>query len=172
MTALSLHLSLRHLPHDLLCALRLRIDRGTWVLDDQVLACGYPRREAALSALASQRIEVIVNLHPRALPLTARSHHAFTEVHLPLRDFRAPSVDLLRCGVAAIEDALAVGRRVAVHCGGGRGRTGTLLACLLVARGVAPDAAIEHVRRRRPGAVETRRQAEAVRAFARAIVGP
>jgi hypothetical protein len=36
--------------------------------------------------------------------------------------------------------------RVEIACGGGRGRTGTALACLAVIDGVAPDKAVEFVR--------------------------
>jgi atypical dual specificity phosphatase len=57
--------------------------------------------------------------------------------------------------VAAIEAALAGGRRVAVHCGAGLGRTGTLVACYLTRRGVRPDDAIARLRALRPGSVET-----------------
>jgi len=40
----------------------------------------------------------------------------------------------------------AADERVEVACGGGRGRTGTTLACLAVLDGVAPAAAVEFVR--------------------------
>jgi uncharacterized protein len=43
----------RRVVHDLLCAVRLRTDAGSWVLPDQVLACAYPRTNAALGAMAS-----------------------------------------------------------------------------------------------------------------------
>jgi atypical dual specificity phosphatase len=167
--------SVRRAVHDLLCALRLRTDPGAWVLPGQVLACAYPRTEAALAALAAARVRVLVNLHarphaPGALP-GALARHGLAEVHLPTRDFAAPPLPALGRGVAAVEEALAAGHRVAVHCGGGRGRTGTLLACLLVARGEGPVAAIAQVRRVRPGAVETRAQEAAVRAFAHLVAG-
>lgn len=51
--------------------------------------------------------------------------------------------------------ALAAGKKVFIHCRGGLGRTGTLAARLLVARGLEPEKAIEEVRRARPGALET-----------------
>lgn len=62
--------------------------------------------------------------------------------------------------------AIAAGRVVAVHCGGGLGRTGTLLACYLARRGLNPADAIAQVRRVRPVSVETRVQVAAVEAYA------
>ena len=52
-----------------------------------------------------------------------------------------------------------------MHCGGGLGRTGTLLACYLVRQGLPAAEAIERVRAVRPGSVETRQQAQAVHAY-------
>jgi protein-tyrosine phosphatase len=56
--------------------------------------------------------------------------------------------------------------RVEVVCGGGRGRTGTALACLAVLDGVPPDDAVAYVRRHyHPRAVETPWQRRYVRRF-------
>ena len=58
------------------------------------------------------------------------------------------------------------GQRVEVACGGGRGRTGTALACIAVLGGVEPDAAVAWVRERYDRrAVETPWQRRYVRAF-------
>ena len=52
--------------------------------------------------------------------------------------------------------ALAAGERVEVACAGGRGRTGTALACLAVLDGVPAAEAVAFVRERYdPHAVET-----------------
>ena len=163
-------LPLRRFAHDLLCALGLRDDKGSWILPDQLLACAYPRSESALAALAVAQIRLLVNLHVRAHAREALARHGLTELHLPTRDFAAPSLDALRHGVASVQDALERGERVAVHCGGGRGRTGTLIACVLVARGEEPAGAIAHARSLRRGAVETREQEEAVAAFSRSLM--
>lgn len=60
----------------------------------------------------------------------------------------------------------AATERVEVACGGGRGRTGTALACLAVLDGVPPAEAVAFVRAGyHRGAVETPWQRRYVRAF-------
>ncbi len=156
-------------PLRILRGLGLVIDRGTWIEEGRLLGCAYPRREAAVAGLARQGVSVLINLHERAHDPARLARHGMEEVHLPVADFTPPSPPQVDCGVAAIAEALAAGQRVAVHCAGGRGRTGTLLACYLVHRGLDPDAAIARVREARPGSVETRAQAAAVEAYAQRL---
>jgi hypothetical protein len=60
----------------------------------------------------------------------------------------------------------AAAERVEVACAGGRGRTGTALACLAVLDGVPPGEAVAYVRRHYdPRAVETPWQRRYVRTF-------
>ncbi|WP_030675617.1 phosphatase domain-containing protein [Streptomyces cellulosae] len=60
----------------------------------------------------------------------------------------------------------AASERVEVACGGGRGRTGTALACLAVLDGVPPEEAVGYVRARYDRhAVETPWQARYARKF-------
>lgn len=152
-----------------LSAVGLRTDRGAWVREGEVLACGFPRTEAAVALLARQGITLLVNLHERRRhPPERLAHYGMTEIHLPVPDFAAPTPETLDAGVAAIQTAVAAGKRVAVHCGGGLGRTGTLAACYLLALdpNLGPEQAIAAVRAVRPGAVETAEQAAAVAAYA------
>jgi atypical dual specificity phosphatase len=155
----------------ILAAVGLVTDRGDWIEPDRVLGCAYPRRASALGGLRAQGISVLVNLHERAHVPERLARHGLTEVHVPVRDFTAPTPEQLARGVAAIERALADGQRVAVHCGGGIGRTGTLAACYLVRRGLSATEAIAQVRALRPGSVETRTQVAAIEAFAASEAG-
>ncbi|MER6627698.1 protein phosphatase [Streptomyces sp. NPDC000987] len=62
-------------------------------------------------------------------------------------DFRLPA-DRADARAALTEAwARAAGQRVEIACGGGRGRTGTALACLAVLDGVPPAEAVDFVRR-------------------------
>ena len=108
---------------------------------------------------------LLINLHvqPHAPERIAR--YGMTELHLPVADFTPPTTEQLERGVNAIQSAIDSGTRVAVHCGAGLGRTGTLLACYLVRGGLSPEDAIARVRAVRPGSVETAAQEAAVRAF-------
>ena len=54
-----------------------------------------------------------------------------------------------------------------VHCDAGIGRTGTMLACYLVSKGYNAEKAIEEVRIKRPGSIETVKQEEVIVKFAR-----
>jgi atypical dual specificity phosphatase len=147
--------------------LGLLVDRGVWIEEGTLLACAYPRRRPALEVLSGRGVQVVVNLHERAHGRARLAPYNIAEIHLPVRDFTAPTPEQLALGVAEIERSLREGKTVAVHCGGGLGRTGTLLACYLVSRGLTTVDAIARVRRLRPGSIETRQQVDAVRAYGR-----
>ncbi|MCI3269787.1 protein-tyrosine phosphatase family protein [Streptomyces cylindrosporus] len=88
----------------------------------------------------------------------------FTWIRWP--DFRLPADRPAARAALAGAWERAADERVEVACGGGRGRTGTALACLAVLDGVPADEAVEFVRRHyHPRAVETPWQRRYVRRF-------
>lgn len=96
---------------------------------------------------------------PPALPWEAR--------WLRWPDFRLPADRAEARTVLGDAWARAESARVEIACGGGRGRTGTALACLAVLDGVPPEQAVEFVRRHYdPRAVETPWQRRYVLRFA------
>ena len=143
-------------------------DRGGWVAPG-VLGCAYPRTERALAAISGSGVHLLINLHERPHDPARLERHGLKEAHLPIKDFAAPSPEQIERALGAIFEALAAGEAAAVHCGGGLGRTGTVLACYLLASsdGVGAEEAVRRVRALRPGSVETPAQLAAVREWAR-----
>ena len=78
--------------------------------------------------------------------------------HLPIRDFGAPSPEVVakwRLASDAAHAVLDTGGKVLIHCRGGCGRSGMAALRLLVERGEDASEALTRLRAVRPCAVET-----------------
>lgn len=121
---------------------------------------------AELRSLRSQGVDTIISLSLDAPDEVLLRTLRFKHHHFPLPDMSAPDMGFIERFVAILDHELDQGRSVAVHCGAGLGRTGTLIACYFVNEGLSAREAIERVRRSRPGAVESAAQEAAVQRYA------
>lgn len=80
-------------------------------------------------------------------------------------DFTAPSLAQMAEFVALVEDSVASGDSVGVHCTAGLGRSGTMSAAYLVSTGASAGNAISTIRKLWPGSIETESQEDAIRRF-------
>lgn len=135
-----------------------------WVVPRQVaaLACPAPDQLPLLAQLGF-RVLVSLNEAPPETPTVRR--HGLQHVKIPFANYTAPTQEQVSEFVTALTERLQRGETVAVHCQAGVGRTGTMLACYFVSLGMSPTEAIEYVRQRRPGAVETDEQERAIRDY-------
>jgi protein tyrosine phosphatase (PTP) superfamily phosphohydrolase (DUF442 family) len=170
--------------------------RAYWVQPGRLMAGAIPGSsvlpgaEAKISALASTGIRHIVNLmEPDERDRNGDLFWEYSELcatlgitvaRYPIRDVTAPSVDVVRAVLTDIDESIAAGRPVYVHCWGGRGRTGVIVGCWLIEHGLAsPGDAIDRIAALRSGAADGRmispqtpEQEARVRGWTRAVTPP
>jgi len=81
--------------------------------------------------------------------------------HLPITDLLAPNFDFnykWETTKVLLKNELIDGHNIIFHCRGGIGRAGTIAAILLIDFGIDKKEAIELVRSKRKGAIETKKQ--------------
>lgn len=139
----------------------------SWIDRPHLAALARPGSVEDLNWLRQQGIQVLVSLTEDRPRRDWADEAGILVFHEPLEDMEPPTQQQLDRSVSAICKALDNNMPVAVHCGAGLGRTGVVLACYLVARGMNAANAIAKIRRLRPSSIETEEQAESVEWFAR-----
>jgi atypical dual specificity phosphatase len=144
-----------------------------WLLDGRLGAMGRPGLnrdlETDLEAIATAGIDLLVTLTGEPVPADRLRAVGMQGRHFPIRDMGVPSVASAATLCREIERTLGDGRRVAIHCHAGLGRTGTMVAALLIWMGRDAEAAAAHVRSVVRGAIQSEAQMEFLRNFAAAV---
>jgi protein-tyrosine phosphatase len=122
-----------------------------------------------LQTLYSAGVRAVVSL--LNIPTDSLVYHAagFAFLCLPVPDGGAPTMEQADEFVRFVAEQRAANRPVAVHCEGGLGRTGTLLAAYLIAQGEGAVEAIGHVRAVESVAIETARQIQFLEEYERRV---
>jgi atypical dual specificity phosphatase len=134
---------------------QLILPNFSWFVENKVAGTSYPWSEDALIILKALGVEALLSLTEQPLPSDLLTRIKLEAEHLPLADYTAPTIMQVEQSIATINSFLERGLPVAVHCGAGLGRTGTILACYLVWQGTSAEMAITSVRAQRPGSIET-----------------
>ena len=121
-----------------------------WVVPGRLLGGEYPLRH--IDALHAAGITDFIDLtaDDEGLPdYQLRLRPGQRRRHFGVADYAVPSEPLMRTILDTVRALLADPvRRVYLHCQGGVGRTGTVVGCLLVESGFAPDEALDLLARK------------------------
>ena len=81
-------------------------------------------------------------------------------------DMTTPTMSLLLDIVQVALLEIQRGSKIAVHCHAGYGRTGTVIACVIIAKdGLDSQSAVNLVREKRPGSIQTQKQEAIIKDF-------
>lgn len=75
---------------------------------------------------------------------------------MPIRDFSVPTREEMQAILNWMDEELARGRSLYVHCYGGRGRTGMVIGCYLVRHGLSGQQALDRIAELRRGIPSSR----------------
>lgn len=140
------------------------LNNFSYVVPGKLAGCAYPgiggRLEDAVRELDKQGVGAVVSLVEFSPAAEVFEQQGLAFLHQPIMDFSPPTLEQMRRIETFALGQIKEGRSVMAHCSAGQGRTGTVLACLLLSLGHCDDgaSAINAVRRVRPGSIETPEQ--------------
>ena len=147
----------------------------SWMIPNVLAGSRAPWREAEVRFLQEQGIETLVRLQePERLLLASEAlqEWGLEDFKYPIADGGAPSARGTHLVIDFIRQRIADKKPLSVTCGAGIGRTGTILACYLVAEGMSAEKAILALRGIRSPSIESAAQLSAVYDYERFLTSP
>lgn len=151
----------------------------SWVLDGQLAGMALPTSDAQIQTLrATHNIGLVCSLieEPSCPPLSLFEPEELApkSLHVEWRDMSIPTRQQMDLLLSTSHDYITKGEGVVYHCFGGKGRTGTALACYLLryhADDWTAETVIPHIRELRPNSIETSSQELFIRNYERFLKG-
>jgi atypical dual specificity phosphatase len=140
----------------------------SWVVDNKLAGSRGPRSKSDLIALKQQGVGALVRLvEPYETWVTTKEvdEAGLEDYNEPVPDFHAPSRTQIDKVITYIDSHIENGIPVGVSCNAGIGRSGVILACYLVKKGLSPKDALELVRKKRGRGPEVPEQIMAIQDY-------
>ncbi|MDM8525511.1 protein-tyrosine phosphatase family protein [Desulfococcaceae bacterium HSG8] len=144
------------------------IDYSYWIEPGRVLAGEYPQAfdeeelRAGMRSMLKAGVTFFLNLteenerrlepyhdllKEEAVALEISAEHC----RMPIRDFQTTSAEHMKKIIQIIDNALAAGHKVYIHCFAGIGRTGMTAGCYLASHGRSGEEALDKLARMKQG---------------------
>ena len=141
----------------------------SWLIENELAGHRGIQSDEHLQFLKDKGVKALIRMTQRARVTPAEIEKAgMLDYHLSIPDMSAPALQDIDLIIDFIGQCLSQDKPVGVSCDGGYGRTGCLLSCFFITRGMEPLVAINFVKDKRPGSVLTDEQDQAVYKFAEA----
>jgi len=135
----------------------------SWIIPGKLAGCPEPGITAPLDydlgLLRKTGVTCLITLTEYDLNQTALQRHGLSNLHLPIFDREAPTINQAYMLLIRMQKLVEQGQVLAVHCKAGLGRTGTIVAAWLIREGGLSSAtAIARVRMINRGFVQSAAQ--------------
>lgn len=128
------------------------ISKLWWILPGQLAGMPKPQVED-LAAVRDVGIRAIISLLEDQDGLAGYEANGFESLWLAVEDDEAPTREQVGEVVEFVDLHIGRNNPVAIHCKGGRGRTGTMLAAYLIAKGASYAEAMTQIEAVQPNAI-------------------
>jgi len=145
-----------------------RPDNFSWLIEGKLAGSAIPTSIDEIKWMEDEGVKSIVTI--REEPLNENWVDNMKYLHVLSDDMGVPSFDDLKSSVDYIHERIQNDEPVMVHCLAGLGRTGTILACYLIKyEKMSAENAIQHVREKRHGSIQSFVQEEIIFQYAKSL---
>ena len=143
-------------------------DNFSWLIEGKLAGSAIPTSKDEIKWMQEEGVKSIVTI--REEPLNQDWTAGMNYLHVLSDDMGVPSFDDLKSSVDYIDKKIQNKEPVMVHCLAGLGRTGTILACYLIKyEKMSAIDAIQHVREKRHGSIQSFVQEEMIFQYAKTL---
>ena len=134
-------------------------DNFSWIIEEKLAGSAIPTSKEEIDWLKQEGVKSIVTI--REEPLEDEWIKDVNYLHVHSNDMGIPEFSDLVNSVDFIHQRITNDEPVMVHCLAGLGRTGTILACYMIKyQKMSTQDAIDHVREKRHGSIQSYPQEE------------